>query len=93
MDPEEWEKHWAEFEKRMAKIDAIYKWKVNLIARQRKVATFFLTGYIVLITAGIVFTNYIVMLFAIPCALAVIASVLWMSYQIHANPYPGQGDD
>ncbi len=90
MNLEEWEKHWAAFEKRMAEIDAIYEWKVNLIARHRGIATFFLTGYVVLIGAGIVFTNYVVMLFAIPCALGVIASVLWMSYLIHKNPYPGE---
>lgn len=92
MAPEEWEKHWAEFEARMAEIDAIYKWKVSMIAHQRKVATFFLTGYIVLICAGIISNSYMVMLFAVPCALGVIASVLWMSWLIRNNPYPGGKD-
>lgn len=89
MTPEEWEKHWAEFEAHMAEIDAIYKWKVALIARQKKVATFFLTGYIVLIVAGIISANYMVMIAAVPCALACIGSIWWMSYLIHRNPYPG----
>ena len=89
MDPEEWEKHWLEFEKRMAEIDAIYKWKVHLIARQQRLGKFFLTGYVVLMITGIVFTNWIVAGFGALCALACILTGVWMAWQIRTHPYPG----
>ena len=91
MTPEEWEKYWAECEKNLAKIDAIYKWKIALIDRQRRIASSFLTGYVVLLFAGIIFSNYVVMLFGMLCALGVVAAVLWVTYQLAHNPYPPPG--
>ncbi len=91
MDPEEWEKYWAECEKNLAHIDAIYKWKCALIEKTRRRSLFFLTGYVVLIFAGIIFTNYAVMIVGFLCALTVIALTIWMSYQLHNNPYPPPG--
>ncbi len=91
MNEEEWEKHYAAFQKRMAEIDAIYKWKLHVIARAQAIAKFFLVGYIVLIFAGIIFTNYAVMGVGFLCALAVIASMLWSAYLLRSNPYPPPG--
>jgi hypothetical protein len=90
VDPEEWEKHWAEFEARMAKIDAIYKWKIHVIARHRRQTTFFLTGYIVLLVTGIVTMEWRVMMVGMLCALGVLVSMLWMAWQLHTHPYPDQ---
>ena len=92
MNPEEWEKHYAEFQARMAEIDAIYKWKLQVIAKAQRLAKFFLVGYFVLIFTGIIFTNYAVMCVGFLCALAVIASMLWSAYQLRSNPYPHPGE-
>ena len=89
MDPDEFEKHYVAFQKRMAEIDAIYKWKCQLIDRQRRLAKFFLTGYIVLMITGIIFTNWIVAGAGALCALACILTGVWMAWQIHTHPYPG----
>ncbi len=88
MDPEEWDKHYAEFEARMAEIDRVYKWKLAVIAKAQRLAKFFLVGYIVLIFTGIIFTNYAVMGVGFLCALAVIASMAWAGLLLRNSPYP-----